>query len=285
MERKSAGLLNNKITEQFNRFCAKSELRLLGSNALRGMHFPADVDTQCIVTDLNADQLAKYIQNAVSKLGDAFITEFKITIDKKKYRWTQKELVKGVKNGMTLGDALSQANGTVKCDMIIPVNDGFVDATINYLITLNGETNIKPTSVKEKVNELKGEMKEYKKDNLFKALKRKFSMLNLQGKKTEHIYPFFNGEVGILSQSRNELELLSQLHKQKKISFEKLQGFIQLIKQKLGNIPTIDKDILFNMNKWTTKNIQKNIKTLMELLLRQMNEDTNIFIKVHKITL
>jgi hypothetical protein len=193
-------------------------------------------------------------------------------------------LIKGVKNGMTLGDALSQANGIVKCDMIIPVNDGFVDATINYLITLNGETNIKPTSVKEKVNELKGEMKEYKKDNLFKALKRKFSMLNLQGKKTEHIYPFFNGEVGILSQSRNELELLSQLHKQK-ISFEKLQGFIQLIKQKLGNIPTIDKDILFNMNKWTTKNIQKNIKTLMELLLRQMNEDTNIFIKVHKITL
>lgn len=285
MERKSAGLLNNKITEQFNRFCAKSELRLLGSNALRGMHFPADVDTQCIVTDLNADQLAKYIQNAVSKLGDAFITEFKITIDKKKYRWTQKELVKGVKNGMTLGDALSHANGIVKCDMIIPVNDGFVDATINYLITLNGETNIKPTSVKEKVNELKGEMKEYKKDNLFKALKRKFSMLNLQGKKTEHIYPFFNGEVGILSQSRNELELLSQLHKQKKIPFEKLQGFIQLIKQKLGNIPTIDKDILFNMNKWTTKNIQKNIKTLMELLLRQMNEDTNIFIKVHKITL
>jgi hypothetical protein len=284
MERKSAGLLNNKITEQFNRFCAKSELRLLGSNALRGMHFPADVDTQCIVTDLNADQLAKYIQNAVSKLGDAFITEFKITIDKKKYRWTQKELTKGKKNGMTLSDALSQANGIVKCDMIIPVNDGFVDATINYLITLNGETNIKPTSVKEKVNELKGEMKEYKKDNLFKALKRKFSMLNLQGKKTEHIYPFFNGEVGILSQSRNELELLSQLHKQK-ISFEKLQGFIQLIKQKLGNIPTIDKDILFNMNKWTTKNIQKNIKTLMELLLRQMNEDTNIFIKVHKITL
>jgi len=284
MERKSAGLLNNKITEQFNRFCAKSELRLLGSNALRGMHFPADVDTQCIVTDLNADQLAKYIQNAVSKLGDAFITEFKITIDKKKYRWTQKELIKGVKNGMTLGDALSQANGIVKCDMIIPVNDGFVDATINYLITLNGETNIKPTSVKEKVNELKGEMKEYKKDNLFKALKRKFSMLNLQGKKTDHISPFFNGEVGILSQSRNELELLSQLHKQK-VPFTKLEGFIQLIKQKLGNIPTIDKDILFNMNKWTTKTIQKNIKTLMELLLRQMNEDTNIFIKVHKITL
>jgi len=284
MERKSAGLLNNKITEQFNRFCAKSELRLLGSNALRGMHFPADVDTQCIVTDLNADQLAKYIQNAVSKLGDAFITEFKITIDKKKYRWTQKELIKGVKNGMTLGDALSQANGIVKCDMIIPVNDGFVDATINYLITLNGETNIKPTSVKEKVNELKGEMKEYKKDNLFKALKRKFSMLNLQGKKTVHISPFFNGEVGILSQSRNELELLSQLHKQK-VPFTKLEGFIQLIKQKLGNIPTIDKDILFNMNKWTTKTIQKNIKTLMELLLRQMNEDTNIFIKVHKITL
>ena len=284
MERKSAGLLNNKITEQFNRFCAKSELRLLGSNALRGMHFPADVDTQCIVTDLNADQLAKYIQNAVSKLGDAFITEFKITIDKKKYRWTQKDLIKGKKNGMTLSDALSQANGIVKCDMIIPVNDGFVDATINYLITLNGETNIKPTSVKEKVDELKGEMKEYKKDNMFKALKRKFSILNLQGKKTEHIYPFFNGEVGILSQSRNELELLSQLHKQK-VSFVKLEGFIQLIKQKLGNIPTIDRDTLFNMNKWTTKNIQKNIKTLMEILLRQMNEDTNIFIKVHKITL
>tara|TARA_R110000822_G_scaffold12572_1_gene45364 strand:+ start:107 stop:961 length:855 start_codon:yes stop_codon:yes gene_type:complete len=284
MERKSAGLLNNKITEQFNRFCAKSELRLLGSNALRGMHFPADVDTQCIVTDLNADQLAKYIQNAVSKLGDAFITEFKITIDKKKYRWTQKDLTKGKKNGMTLSDALSQANGIVKCDMIIPVNDGFVDATINYLITLNGETNIKPTSVKEKVDELKGEMKEYKKDNMFKALKRRFSILNLQGKKTEHIYPFFNGEVGILSQSRNELELLSQLHKQK-VSFVKLEGFIQLIKQKLGNIPTIDRDTLFNMNKWTTKNIQKNIKTLMEILLRQMNEDTNIFIKVHKITL
>jgi hypothetical protein len=277
---KSAGLLNNKITERLNNFCAKSELRLLGSNALRGMLFPADVDSQCIVTGLDATQLARHIQRATEKLGDAFLIEFKITIDKKKYRWTEKEILKGKKQGMTLAESLSRANGIVKADMVVPVNEGFIDATINYLITLNGETNIKPTSKKDKVDELKGEMREYKKENLFKALKRKFSILNLMGKNTNHIAPFLNGEVGLLSQCRNELELLSQLHKRKTPG---LEGFIQLIKQKLGTIPSIPAEVLFDMNEWTSSSLQKNIKTLMDIVLRQMNEDTAVFIKVHKI--
>ena len=282
MERKSAGLLNNKITKQLNSFCAKSELRLLGSNALRGMLFPSDVDSHCIVNDLNSEQLARHIQTAVSKLGDAFITEFKITINNKKYRWTQKELEKGKKGKMSLSDALSQANGTVKMDMIIPVNDGFVDATVNYIITLNGEKNISPTSKKDKVEELKGEINEYKKDNLFKALKRKFSMLNLQNKNTEHIAPFFNSEVGLLSLTKNELDLLLQLHK-RKIPFTKLEPFIQLIKQKLGNVDSIDKEVLFNMNDWNKSNLQKKIKELSDIILREMNTDTKLFIKLHKI--
>lgn len=281
MERKSAGLLNQRITKQLNSFCAKSELRLLGSNAVRGILYPADVDSQCIVDDLDADSLAKHIQSAVRDLGDAFITEFKITIGKTKHRWSQADLLKGKKDGMTLSQALKQADGIVKCDMIIPVAEGFVDATINYMITLDGVSNIQQTSKKDKIEELKGEIEEYKKDNLFKALKRRFSILNLQGKPTDHILPFFNSEVGLLSQCRNELELLIELHR-RKLPFERLKGFIQNIKSKLG-LTMLDKDILFKMNDWTSSSLTKKAKTLMELLLRQMNQDTKLFIKVHKI--
>ena len=77
MNQKSAGVLNKKITNQLNRFCSQSEIRLLGSNAIKGMLFPADVDTTCIVTGLDPDQLARHIQDAVSKLGDAFLPSLK----------------------------------------------------------------------------------------------------------------------------------------------------------------------------------------------------------------
>lgn len=279
MEQKSAGLLNQKLTKHLNSFCAKSELRLLGSNAVRGVLFPADVDTTCIVNDLNADELAKHIQTAVKGLGDAFITEFKITVGKTKYRWTQKELLKGKKDAMTLSQALSQADGIVKADIIIPVAEGFVDATINYVITLDGVSNLNTTSKKDKIEELKGEIEEYKKENLFKSLKRKFSILNLQGKSTDHILPFFNSEVGLLSQVRNELELLIELRKRK---ISKLKPFIQNIKHKLG-MTLMDKDILFEMNEWNESNLIKKAKGLMEIVLRQMNQDTATFLKLHKI--
>jgi len=276
---KSAGVLNRKITDQLNRFCSKSEIRLLGSNAVKGMLFPADLDTQCLVTGLNAEQLAKHIQNAVSKLGDAFLTEFKITIGKTKYRWSEKDLLKGKKEGMTLPDALSQANGIVKADMIIPVNEGFIDATINYIITLDGKTNIQPTSKKDKIEELRGEMADYKKENLFKALKRKFSIINLQGKDTSSLVPFLNSEVGLLSLCKTELELLIELHNRKR---KNLMPFVQIIKERLGRT-TISQDLLFAMNKWTAKNLVANSKHLIQVILDKMNEDTAVFLKIHKI--
>ena len=276
---KSAGVLNRKITDQLNRFCSKSEIRLLGSNAVKGMLFPADLDTQCLVTGLNAEQLAKHIQNAVSKLGDAFLTEFKITIGKTKYRWSEKDLLKGKKQGITLSDALSRADGIVKADIIIPVNEGFIDATINYIITLDGKTNIQPTSKKDKITELRSEMNDYKKENLFKALKRKFSILNLQKKDTSSLVPFLNSEIGLLSLCKTELELLIELHKRKR---KNLMSFIQIIKERLGRT-TMSQDLLFAMNKWTSKTLVANAKHLIQVILEKMNEDTAVFLKVHHI--
>ena len=243
------------------------------------MLFPADLDTQCLVTGLNAEQLAKHIQNAVSKLGDAFLTEFKITIGKTKYRWSEKDLLKGKKQGMTLEQALSRADGIVKADMIIPVNDGFIDATINYIITLDGKTNIQPTSKKDKIAELRSEMNDFKKENLFKALKRKFSIINLQGKDTSSLVPFLNSETGLLSLCKTELELLIQLNKRKR---KNLMSFVQIIKDRLGKT-TISQNLLFGMNKWTSKNLVANAKHLIQVILDKMNEDTRMFLKVHHI--
>jgi hypothetical protein len=183
---------------------------------------------------------------------------------------------------MTLSDSLSKADGIVKCDLIIVLDGEFIDATINYQITLDGISNLKPTTKKEKITELKGEMNEYKKVNLFKALKRRFSILNLQGKPTDHILPFFNSEVGLLSQVRGELELLLELHK--RVSFVKLKDFIQKIKHKLG-LTLIDKDVLFDMNEWTNTTLVKKATHLIRIILEQMNKDTATFLKLHKIRL
>lgn len=280
--KKSAGLFNEGITKHLNTFCSQSELKLLGSNSIRGILYPNDIDSVCIVNNLDADELAKHIQNAVKNLGESFIVEFKITIGSKKYRWSQAELLKGKKNGMTLSEALSKADGIVKCDLIIVLDGEFIDATINYQITLDGISNLKPTTKKEKITELKGEIDEYKKVNLFKALKRRFSILNLQGKPTDHILPFFNSEVGLLSQVRGELELLIELHK--RVSFVKLKDFIQKIKHKLG-LTLIDKDVLFEMNDWTTTTLVKKATHLIRIILEQMNKDTATFLKLHKIRL
>jgi len=37
------------------------------------------------------------------------------------------------------------------------------------------------------------------------------------------------------------------------------------------------------MNDWNKTNLQKKIKVLSDIILRQMNTDTKLFIKLHKI--
>lgn len=278
---KRIDLLNNKIEQVVEQFACRSKVKLLGSNSMRGFLFPSDVDIEVLANNITATELATRIQNAVGHLGDTILTEFKTENGKKKLRWSEKDILKGNKGKVSLADALTK-KGIIKLDLIQPVGDTFAEVSLYYIIKIKGETNVPELAGDELVNSLRKDVKEYKQSNVLKALKRYYSIQKLKGKPSDAITDFLNSEVGLVSKMRGDLELI--LHLIGRVSFSKIQNFLQHIKQQLGNT-TVNEEWLSTIDLWRAKTFKKHIKQLTDQLLKWINAETRPFLKKHKINL
>ena len=84
---KPLSLLNNKIEQVVEQFACRSKIKLLGSNSIRGMLYPSDIDVEVLASNVTASELARRIQDAVRHLGDTIFCEFKTEDGNKKLRW------------------------------------------------------------------------------------------------------------------------------------------------------------------------------------------------------
>jgi len=277
---KPTSLLNNEIEKVVERFACRSKVKLLGSNSIRGFLYPSDVDIEVLAENLSAKELAQRIQTAVKNLGDTIFSEFKTEDGKHKLRWTAKDILKGNKGKVTLAEALTK-KGIVKLDLIEPVGDSFAEVSLYYIVSINGETNVPELAGEDLVKSLKKDIKEYKQSNVLKALKRYYSIQKLKGKPSDAITNFLNSEVGLVSKCRGDLELILLLIKH--VSFSRIQGFLQHIKQSLGNT-TVNAEWL-TMDSWKSKTLKKQVKQLSDRLLEWTNTETKAFLKKHKINL
>jgi hypothetical protein len=275
---KPLSLLNNKIENVVEKFSVRSKVKLLGSNSIRGMLYPSDVDIEVLAENISASELAERIQAAVKNLGDTIFCEFKTEIGKKKLRWTANDIKKGYKGNVTLANALTK-KGVVKLDLIEPVSDSFAEVSLYYIISINGETNVPELAGQDLINSLKKDIKEFKSQNVLKALKRYYSIQKLKGKPSDAITDFLNSAVGLVSKMRGDLELIHHLIG--RVSFSKIQSFLQAIKQSLGNT-TVNAEWL-TMDTWKAKTLKKQVKQLSDRLLLWTNAETKAFIKTHKL--
>ena len=113
-------------------------------------------------------------------------------------------------NGITFEDALKQKS-IIKMDIVTLQNGKFIEISEVYNIYVDGESNSdysKENIRKELTDDMNQQIKE---GNLMKALKRKYSLLNLDNKDKavrEKLIDYFNSPIGLLNRSKSDLETL-----------------------------------------------------------------------------
>ena len=209
-------------------------------------------------------------------------------------RWTPDEIAEGKKRLIdgtyrSLVEAV-QDKTTLKIDLITLVGNQYLEVSINYYIRFaNGETNQeKQPDRKELETDLEDDIHYYSKRDSFKALKRLFSLLMLEGEtkhkeKIERLLEFFNGQVGYLNKIKNELTILEVVltSKFRKPKWEDVEANLQFIKEQISTvyeIPLTDK-LFDTINKATEKTVLRDVITLRDYFAGKINEASKAFLR------
>jgi len=130
-----------------------------------------------------------------------------------------------------------------KIDLIAKVGDRFAAISENYYITCGGTKNWNDAPDTTAIEaEFEDEIRYYTKVNKFKALKRLFSLLKLDGEdknkaQLERLIVFFNSNVGLANKIKNELDILEELLRQpRKPKWEDVKANIQYIKEEFSQV-------------------------------------------------
>ena len=230
------------------------------------LKFTSDFDFQCLAENIPLSELTKKIKDGIKNLGDTLYMELKTEIGKEKVRWTKNQILKGKKGKYTLQQALG-AKGFKILDLIVPYKNKFAEVSVVYIMD-------KEENPEDREKELTEEMEEFKKTNMFKALKRKISLLKLSGEKIPFL-KFMNSEKGKLSQLRNDLELILNI----KLPYSEIEPFFKDIQKRLYTTKTK------KIGDLNAKNYKTKIKSYSKYLLNEMNKNTKEYIKQNKIEL
>lgn len=292
------------ITKQFRDIVK----RLKGKKNIFFMDFKAGYDPE-LVQDFNSiSEIKKFYLNKgrfLTLKEQKQIQNLNNLDDLKEYtrqlytlRWTEKELLSGKKKlrggrEITLKDCILDKS-TIKIDILSFIDNELVE--FSNLFEFYAGT--KPLNIERDsrvVSNLKKDIKVFWEDNKkMKALKRIFSVAVLKKRKglVKKLSELFNSNLGILYQTINNFENIVQLLTDKKVqlatgdNINKLNSFIQILKDRLGNISQfkfpekyfqqIDKITKLKNKK---QKIQKLIKELKEILNKAVVE----YLKKNKI--
>lgn len=174
----------------------------------------------------------------------------------------------------------------LKIDLIGKVGDMFVEMSVNYYIKIGNQKNYthKPTR-DELESEYEDEIHYYSSRDKFKALKRVFSLLQLEGEKgvrLDNLVSFFNSEVGYLNKIKNELVILKALLEQdfRPVETEDILNNLQVIKEQIANVYKIKlDDKLFKMiDDFTAKDLKSGIDWLIDYFQEKINANSKDFL-------
>jgi hypothetical protein len=173
-----------------------------------------------------------------------------------------------------------------KIDLIGKVGDMFVEISENYYITIGNKRNYeKKPSRAEIESDFQEEIHYYSSRDKFKALKRLFSLLQIEGEKgvrMENLVTFFNSEVGYLNKIKNELKILELLLEQdfRPVKFEDVYNNLQVIKEQIASvykIPITD-DLFKKIDDMTSKNVLEGVKWLIDYFQKKININSKNFL-------
>ena len=175
----------------------------------------------------------------------------------------------------------------MKIDLLGKVGNQFVEVSEIYNIKNKDGTNVVEKSKDEICEEYEDEIHYFSTTNAFKALKRLFSALKLDGEKEnepamEKLVEFFNSQVGYINKIRNELGILEQLLTQdfRKPKWEDVEANLQFIKEQVSNVfelPIKDK-VFSTFDNMTESNALLKIKELIDYFGEIINKHSRAFL-------
>ena len=159
---------------------------------------------------------------------NTIITDFKLGENSKgePLRWTYEEIKRKENNGITFDDAIKQKS-IIKMDIVTLQNGRFIEISEVYNIYIDGESN-SDYSIENIRKELIDDMNEQiKEGNIMKALKRKYSLLNLDNKDKmirEKLIDYFNSPIGLLNRSKSDLETMLLVIESPKFDIDEIRN-------------------------------------------------------------
>ena len=287
---------NNNLIDSFNKISIGRKYKIIGSSALKNNRYFNDYDIDDYFQNKNKDALTKittHFKNLfkeTSKNSNAWIIDFKCGIDPNynkdedgyKLRWTKKDIMNGykiLKDGQKkyFRDCILDKS-MFKLDYILLLNGQFVEISEKYIIKIGNENNIIPSrDIKE---ELKNEIKKYKSENKFKALKREFSLLQLEGKNQKKIKMYediFNSSLGYMNNIINQFKTISLMLEQdfRPVKLSDIYNNLQILKQNLSYflIKNLSDEIDSLCNIKNKKYLYNSLENIINYLTNYLNKE------------
>ena len=125
-------------------------------------------------------------------------------------------------------------------DIVTLLKGRFIEITEVYNIFIDGESNF-DYSLDKVRKELTDDMnQQIKEGNIMKALKRKYSLLNLDNKDKmirEKFIDYFNSPIGLLNRCKSDLETLLIVIESPKFDIDEIRNSLQLLKESISAFP------------------------------------------------
>jgi hypothetical protein len=301
MSRRKINDYMNPLIETFDLLSISTKYKVLGSAALKSTLYINDYDINDYFkskTSSAFNRITQHFKDLFQKTYDSsnkWITDFKCGFDdsypedddRYKLRWSREDIKKGYK---ILGNGIKKSfqecildKTTMKIDYILLLNGQFIEISEIYDITIKGQSN---SSKKKNIEqELKYEINKYKSEgNLFKALKREYSLLRFTGKnhkRMEKLTQLFNSEAGYTNKIINELNLIKLMCDQsfRPVKKKDIEMNLQIIKQQLSSVYLIHlKSFSSIIDKLCKESIDK-IGASLKLMVEYIQEQLNNYIK------
>ena len=242
MQTKSNNDFNNNLVDVFNLLSIKGKYRVIGSSSLKEILYNSDYDLNEMDNIKGHDAFTKVYEIFKHKFKIAksnkniYISDFKCGINNDQpIRWSYNDMMTKKQQFI---DAL-KTKSMIKLDIIYLLNGIYVEITEVYFLDIGNHTTyenkeLDSSTIKTGLIE---SMSECLKEGLyFKALKRLFSLKNINGKKDTRLINFFNCQSGILYKANADLNVLMALitNNFRKPPIDTIKNNLQIIKQNLS---------------------------------------------------
>jgi hypothetical protein len=168
--------------ELFELVSITNKYRIEGSSNIEKIINYRDIDLLEIAKKQNHKDILEHFKHVFEEIKTfprVVITDFKCgTKNGAALRWTNDDLIKGEKKGVTFFDALKMES-TIKLDVVVNL-DRFLEITTVYDFGTNYVEISDEAFIKDLTNDYE---KQVKADNLYKAMKRMFLIMKITDKK------------------------------------------------------------------------------------------------------